>query len=130
MRSEKAKSGGRHRITNKLTRGLRGLFVFVFSMSGLINLLALTGSFYMMQIYDRALPSGNIPTLIALSGLAIGLYVFQGIFETLRSQILVRVGAGMDRKLPTKSQLICPDLASQRLNHSNEEETLTRLEVF
>ena len=36
-------------------------------MSGIINVLALTGSLYMLQIYDRALTSGSIPTLLALS---------------------------------------------------------------
>lgn len=110
MRSEKAKAGGRHKVASQLTKGLRGLFVFVFSMSGLINLLALTGSFYMMQIYDRALPSGNIPTLIALSALAIGLYVFQGVFETLRSQILVRVGAGLDKTLAPLAHQVAIDM--------------------
>lgn len=100
----------RRKVSQKLTSGLRGLFVFVFSMSGLINLLALTGSFYMMQIYDRAIPSGNIPTLLALSALAIGLYVFQGVFETLRSQILVRVGAGMDKKLAPVAHQVAIDM--------------------
>ncbi|MGL4405167.1 MAG: type I secretion system permease/ATPase, partial [Notoacmeibacter sp.] len=110
MRSEKAKAKGRHKIASQLTKGLRGLFLFVFSMSGLINLLALTGSFYMMQIYDRALPSGNVPTLIALSALAVGLYVFQGVFEALRSQILVRVGANLDQKLAPLAHQVAIDM--------------------
>ena len=70
-----------------------------FALSGVINLLALTGSFYMLQIYDRALTSGSVPTLVALSVLAIGLYLFQGLFDVLRSQILVRFGARLDAKL-------------------------------
>jgi PrtD family type I secretion system ABC transporter len=110
MRNEKSNAVARRKVAGKLTRGLRGLFVFVFSMSGLINLLALTGSFYMMQIYDRALPSGNIPTLVALSALAIGLYVFQGVFETLRSQILIRVGAGLDKKLAPLAHQVAIDM--------------------
>ncbi len=96
--------------TDKLTGGLRGLFLFVFGMSGIINLLALTGSFYMMQIYDRAIPSQNIPTLLALSGLAIGLYLFQGVFETVRSQILIRVGAALDRKLAPLAHRVSIDM--------------------
>jgi ABC-type protease/lipase transport system fused ATPase/permease subunit len=122
MRNDQTNMAARRKNSEKLAKRLRGLFVFVFSMSGLINLLALTGSFYMMQIYDRAIPSRNIPTLLALSSLAIGLYVFQGVFETIRSQILVRVGANMDRQL-TKLQSICHGLASLPLSPLNGEET-------
>ncbi len=68
-------------------------------MSGLISLLALTGALYMMQVYDRALTSGSVPTLAALSALALGLYLFQGAFDAIRSQVLVRIGARLDRKL-------------------------------
>src|SRR5262245_48354658 len=88
----------RRRLT-ELTRGFRGIVLFLFVISGMINVLALTGSVYMMQIYDRALTSGSIPTLVVLSALAIGLYLFQGGFDVVRSQVLVRVGAGSDRKM-------------------------------
>lgn len=77
----------------------RGIIQLLFGQSLIINVLALTGSFYMLQIYDRALTSGSIPTLIALSVLAIGLYLVQGLFDVLRSQILVRVGARLDARL-------------------------------
>jgi PrtD family type I secretion system ABC transporter len=100
----------RRRASSKLIGGLRGIFIFLFSVSGIINVLALTGSFYMMQVYDRAIPSQNVPTLLALSALAIGLYVFQGVFETVRSQILVRVGAGVDRKLAPLAHKVAIDM--------------------
>jgi ATP-binding cassette subfamily C protein len=77
----------------------RGVVIFMLALSGLINILALTGAFYMLQIYDRALPSGSVPTLVALSALAIGLYLFQGAFDILRSQILMRIGARLDLRL-------------------------------
>jgi PrtD family type I secretion system ABC transporter len=83
-----------HRIGN-----YRSIGFFLLVLSGVINVLALTGAFYMLQIYDRALPGGSVPTLIALSALAIGLYLFQGLFDILRSQILVRIGARLDNKL-------------------------------
>ena len=79
--------------------GIRTLVSFVFALSGIINILALTGAFYMLQIYDRALASGSVSTLVALSVLAAGLYLFQGIFDVIRSQILVRFGATVDRSL-------------------------------
>jgi len=94
----------------KLTRGFRGIFVFLFGLSGIINILALTGAFYMLQIYDRALSSGNISTLMAISILAIGLYCFQGLFDIIRSQILVRIGARLDRKLSPLAHEIAIDM--------------------
>ena len=38
----------------------------------------LTGSFFMLQVYDRVLPGRSIPTLVALMVLATVLYLFQG----------------------------------------------------
>jgi PrtD family type I secretion system ABC transporter len=70
-------------------------------ISCVVNVLALTGSFYMLQIYDRVLSSRSIPTLIALSVLAIALYLFQGGLEIVRSQVLVRIAGRLDRQLTT-----------------------------
>lgn len=79
--------------------GIGSLLWFVFGLSGVINILALTGAIYMLQIYDRALTSGSVPTLLWLSAIAIGLYLFQGMFDILRSQILVRFSANIDSKI-------------------------------
>ena len=75
----------------------RGAFVAVFLISGVVNILALTGSFYMLQVYDRVLTSHSVPTLIAFSVLAAGLYVFQGVLDILRGQALVRLGIRADQ---------------------------------
>ena len=91
-------------------REFRGIGVFLFSISGIINVLALTGAFYMLQIYDRALTSGSIPTLAALSVLAIGLYLFQGLFDVVRAQVLVRVGARLDRLLAPIAHRVTVDM--------------------
>ncbi len=61
-----------------------------------INILMLTGPLFMLQIYDRVLASKSVPTLIALFVLVITLYLFQGIFEFLRSKILMRIGISLD----------------------------------
>lgn len=79
-------------------------------MSGIINILALTGAFYMLQIYDRALTSGSISTLIAISILALGLYCFQGMFDIIRSQILVRVGARLDKNIAPMAHRVAIDM--------------------
>lgn len=103
-------SAEQRRQAEKLTSGFRSIGVFLFVMSGIINILALTGAFYMLQIYDRALTSGSIPTLAALSLLAIGLYLFQGIFDILRAQVLIRLGARLDRKLAPAAHQVAIDM--------------------
>src|SRR3954452_12028339 len=48
----------------------RGALIGVGVFSAVINVLYLTGSFYMLQVYDRVIPSRSVPTLVALSALA------------------------------------------------------------
>lgn len=93
-----------------LRRQFKGIGIFVFWMSGIINVLALTGSLYMLQIYDRALTSASVATLVALSVIALGLYAFQGVFDIIRSQILVRVGAKLDRLLAPVAHRVSVDM--------------------
>ncbi|MBY0226296.1 MAG: type I secretion system permease/ATPase [Hyphomicrobium sp.] len=90
--------------------GVGQVLIFVLVVSGVVNVLALTGSFYMLQIYDRALTSQSIPTLLALSALAIGLYLIQGLLDVSRSQILVRLGARFDQKLAPLAHQVVIDM--------------------
>ena len=80
-------------------RSCFGAFVGVGVMSLVINVLYLTGSFFMLEIYDRVLPSRSVPTLVGLVVLAGGLYVAQGILDLIRGRILVRVGSTLDEAL-------------------------------
>ncbi len=77
-------------------------FLGVALMSGLVNILYLTGSFYMLEVYDRVLPSRSVPTLVALSVLALTLFVFQGVLDLIRSRILVRIAATLDERLSAR----------------------------
>ena len=90
--------------------GVKSTISFIFILSGVVNILALTGAMYMLQIYDRALTSQSVPTLLALSFLAIGLYLFQGILDVTRSQILVRLGAKFDEKLSPLAHKVTIDM--------------------
>jgi len=45
----------------------RGAFIGVGLFSAFINLLMLSGSMFMLQVYDRVLPSKSVPTLIGLT---------------------------------------------------------------
>ncbi|MFI8751640.1 type I secretion system permease/ATPase [Vreelandella lionensis] len=110
MRKRDASTSAKRKSAEQLTKGFRGIFFFLFGMSGIINILALTGAFYMLQIYDRALTSGSISTLVAISVLALGLYCFQGMFDTIRSQILVRIGARLDRRVAPLAHRVAIDM--------------------
>ncbi len=77
----------------------RSAFIGVGVMSFVINFLYLTGSFFMLEVYDRVLPSRSIPTLVGLLLLAGGLYVVQGFLDFIRSRILVRIGSTLDEML-------------------------------
>src|SRR6476659_5603632 len=100
-----ARSGQRPAASSELRDALSACwhaFIAVALMSGLINMLYLTGSFYMLEVYDRVLPSRSIPTLVALSILALTLFAFQGILDVIRSRVMVRIAATLDERLSTR----------------------------
>jgi ATP-binding cassette, subfamily C, bacterial PrsD len=76
-------------------RRLAGVAVF----SGVVNLLTLSGSLYMLQVYDRVIPSRNVATLFGLSAIVVIAYLLQGYFDALRSRMLARIGALFDVEL-------------------------------
>src|SRR5262245_3458663 len=80
----------------------RGAFIAIGIFSGVINVLLLTGSLYMLQVYDRVLPSRSVATLLALSLLAVGLYAFQGLLEWIRGRMLARIGRSLDEALSSQ----------------------------
>jgi ATP-binding cassette subfamily C protein len=63
------------------------------------NILMLTGSLFMLEVYDRVLPSRSVPTLVALLILTAGLYAAQGFIDAIRSRILVRIGDSLDETM-------------------------------
>jgi len=80
-------------------RACRSAFIGVGFMSCMINLLYLTGSMFMLQVYDRVLPSRSVPTLVGLVVIAAGLYIAQGVLDLLRGRILGRIGTSLDEAL-------------------------------
>jgi ATP-binding cassette subfamily C protein len=73
-------------------------------LSAVLNVLLLSGSLYMMIVYDTVLPSRNLPSLFGLLGLMIVAYLFQAVFDAMRSRILADIGSGMDRELAPRVQ--------------------------
>jgi ABC-type protease/lipase transport system fused ATPase/permease subunit len=82
-----------------LLEGCQRVFGTLAATSGMINVLMLTGSLFMMQVYDRVLGSQSVPTLLGLSLIAIAAYLFQGWLEAIRSRILTLVGERLDAEL-------------------------------
>src|SRR5580693_9656087 len=80
-------------------RACRQAFLAIGLFSGMSNILMLTGSLFMLEVYDRVLPSRSVPTLVALLILAAGLYACQGVIDLIRSRILVRIGNSLDEAM-------------------------------
>ncbi len=90
---------GQEHVLIPVFRFLRKVFFGIAVVSMVINMLMLTGPIFMLQIYDRVLSSGSVPTLLVIGGLAFGLYVFFGLLEGLRSRLLLRTGQQVDVRL-------------------------------
>jgi PrtD family type I secretion system ABC transporter len=81
----------------------RRSFLGALGFSLAINLLGLTSSIYMLQIYDRVLSSYSIETLVVLSLMAAVAYVTLAGLEALRSSLLQRVGARVAHRLGSEA---------------------------
>lgn len=79
--------------------GSRRAFVAVGAFSLCANLLMLTVPVYMMQMFDRVLPSRNTDTLILLTLMAAVALGAMALLEGVRGRIMVRLGVWMDRVL-------------------------------
>ncbi len=81
-----------------LCKSLIGAALF----SGVINILALIGPVFMLEVYDRVIPSQSVPTLVALGLLVLGVYALSGLLDVLRSRIMVRVASSLDLALSSR----------------------------
>ncbi|TGV79550.1 type I secretion system permease/ATPase, partial [Mesorhizobium sp. M00.F.Ca.ET.158.01.1.1] len=80
-------------------KSCRSAFIAIALFSGVLNVLMLSSSIYMLEVYDRVLPSRSVPTLIGLSLLVAILYAGQGVLDFIRGRILVRIGGALDEAL-------------------------------
>jgi PrtD family type I secretion system ABC transporter len=80
----------------------RGAFVAIALISGVSNVLMLTSAIFMLEVYDRVIPSRSVPTLVGLLILAVGLYAVLGLLEAVRSRVLVRIGGSLDEALSAR----------------------------
>ncbi len=70
--------------------------------SAVANLLSLTPTLYMLQVYDRIMISQNEITLIVLTLLVLLFFLVTTLSEWLRSRLLVRLGVKLDDEVNLK----------------------------
>lgn len=91
-------SGMTPKTYTQALRGLRPAIGGVLAFSAVINVLMLTGSVYMLQVYDRVLSSGSVPTLLGLFAIVVVLYSFLGLYDFLRARLLSRAALTLDQQ--------------------------------
>ena len=88
--------------TNSFTQALhamRGPFFFVGLLSLVVNVLMLTTSIYLMQVFDRVLASGSYPTLFYLTIVAAGALLMLASLDVIRNRILARLATWLEARL-------------------------------
>ena len=80
----------------------RGAFVGTALLSGMSNILMLSGAMFMLEVYDRVLPSRSTPTLVGLTVLVAGLFAALGLIDAIRGRILGRIGGALDEALSAR----------------------------
>jgi PrtD family type I secretion system ABC transporter len=98
--------------------------------SGGVNLLFLASPIYLMEVYNRVIPSGSIGTLVSLSiGLLLALATM-AIFDTVRARILIRAAARLDRILAHRVFQAIIELAPRNGAVSRNAQMLRDLDQF
>ncbi|SOD79464.1 ATP-binding cassette, subfamily C, exporter for protease/lipase [Serratia sp. JKS296] len=96
----------RHLIINNeiadVIRTRSKVFWTVGIFTAFINLLMLVPSIYMLQVYDRVLPSRNEITLLMLTLIMLGMFGMMSLLEYVRSMVVIRIGSQLDMRLNTR----------------------------
>lgn len=88
--------------TEPLTAGVRAVRTYMLwaaVFSALVNLLYLAPTLYMMQVYDRVVPTGGMLTLLLISAAALFALATLSGLDWLRQRLLLRAGLRLDRLL-------------------------------
>ncbi|MFB2531657.1 type I secretion system permease/ATPase [Paracoccus sp. p3-h83] len=88
--------------TRKARRALRGALIAAAVFSVFVNLLMLTGPLFMLQVYDRVLPSSSEATLLALFGLIVFLFLMMAVLDLARTRVMSRVAARLQASLQAR----------------------------
>lgn len=73
--------------------------------SAVVNILMLAGPLFMLQVYDRVLSSGSVPTLQGLFMIVVLAYTFLAIYDLLRTRLLSRAAMRLDQAVGAEDYL-------------------------
>jgi len=79
------------------------LLVQVFIFSIIINMLVLTSSIYMMQVFDRVMSSQSVATLLYLTLIAVFALGLMSALDLVRARILTRIGTWLEASLGSEA---------------------------
>jgi len=110
----------------------RAVFVSVAVFSSVVNLLMLSPSIYMLQVYDRALTSGNMTTLLMLTLLVLFMFAMMALIDYIRSMVVIRSGNQFDQIIaPALYSAACDrNITHNSLNAGQELGDLTTVRQF
>lgn len=97
----------------------RSHFLYAFLFSALLNLLLIAPMLYMLQVYDRVVPTAGGTTLLFLTLVLLFSLATLALLDAVRSRLLARASARLDQMLSgeiLESTLKRPDLNAQRLS--------------
>ncbi|WP_296170840.1 type I secretion system permease/ATPase [uncultured Brevundimonas sp.] len=97
-------------------KACRTHFVWAAVFSALVNLLYLTPTLYMMQVYDRVVPTGGLTTLVLITVVALFALAALSGLDWLRGRLMLRAGLRLDRMLSGKVLSRVMDLQSKTPN--------------
>lgn len=109
-------------------RALRASVFWAFVISGFLNLLYFAPSLFMMQVYDRVLPTGGLATLAALSIAAGSAVVMIGLLDWVRGRLMTSGSRAIDARLTNLVASVQLD-ASWRQGMPNQMPPVRALEV-
>ena len=76
-------------VLQAIARASRSAVFSAALFSMFLNLLMLVPSLYMLQVYDRVLSTGSVPTLVVLTVITVFLFMVFGGLEWVRSRIMI-----------------------------------------
>ncbi len=82
-------------LLEEITRTLRPVAWAVAAISFFINLLILPMSLYSLQVMDRVINTGSVPTLLWLTLIMVVMFAVAGLLQALRSMTLSRAAEWM-----------------------------------
>jgi len=106
------------------------LFWLAGAFSGGVNLLFLASPLYLIQIYNRVIPSGSLATLGALSAVLLFALLTMVVLDAVRARLLIRAAARLDRLLSDRVFNAILDLSRRYGGGKRTAQPLRDLDTF